>query len=189
VGSSFNSPMNHKAQRYGLIFIYAVLYVAYISLFSKRLQTWDWNVPGHCYNGMNDSFFGKNGHPTIDRQWVGLLSAYVFFSLSLAIGVAMDLIRRYFSPYVVLFAALMGPIHAYSIFSLRRYNETFLTSGITEQQWGFGQTVSMILLGTNVIVLVNGIQGEFSCALTSLFHQGLKKSKLMLFVRLSRMED
>jgi hypothetical protein len=59
--------MKHKAQRYGLIFIYAVLYVAYISLFSKRLQTWDWKVPGHCYNGMNDSFFGKNGHPTIDQ--------------------------------------------------------------------------------------------------------------------------
>jgi hypothetical protein len=79
----------------------------------------------------------------------------------------MDLIRRSFSPCVVLFAALMGPIHAYSIFSLRRYNETFLTSGVTEQQWGFGQTVAMILLGTNIIVLVNGIQGEFSCSLRS----------------------
>jgi hypothetical protein len=86
-------------------------------------------------------------------------------------------------------AALQSPFHASCIFTLRKENEALLTSGIMEQQWGFGQTVAMIFLGTNIIVLVNGIQGVFCRMLRFCFYQGLENSKLMLFVRLSRMED
>jgi len=98
-------------------------------------------------------------------------------------------VRRAVARDVLSFAAIQGPFHAYAIFTLRKDNEALLTSGIAEQQWGFGQIVAMILLGTNIVALVNGIQGKFSVQLRFCCYQGLESSKLMLFVRLSRMED
>jgi hypothetical protein len=75
------------------------------------------------------------------------------------------------SSFIVLnVAAFQFPLHVYSIFALRASNEALLSSGITEQQWGFGQIVAMILLGTNIVVLVNGIQGTSGCRLSSLNH-------------------
>lgn len=113
-------------------------------------------------------------------------SSYVFGSLAIAFG-RERLYRRSRAStlFVLVIAAAQGPVHAYSIFTLRRYNETLLTSGSTERQWGFGQIVAMILLGTNIVVLGNGIQGKFCCMLRIWVDKGLENSKLMVFVRLS----
>jgi hypothetical protein len=89
---------------------------------------------------------------------------------------------------VLTVAAFQFPLHVYSIFALRGSNEALLSGGITEQQWGFGQIVAMILLGTNIVVLVNGIQGTSGCRLSSSNHQGFENLKLTFFVRLPRME-
>jgi hypothetical protein len=173
-----------------LIFIWAILYLAYTSIFATRLLSWNYNHPGHCYNPSGSSNI-LSFHPAGDRSWISLWSVWVFTSLAMAYGLERGLlpVRRVVARGVLLFAAVQGPFHAYTIFTLRKDNEALLTSGFTEQQWGFGQTVAMILLGTNIIVLVNGIQGTFCCMLRFCFYQGLENSKLMLFVRLSRMED
>ena len=165
---SFGFTIKHKAQRYALIFIWAALYLAYTALFAKRMQSWNWNSPGHCYssNPQGSGFLSSPGN------WAAIFSSHVFISLLLATGVGIDLlhlgrIARNVSIMVLSFAAVQSPIHTYCIFALRGYNEAFLTSGTTEQQWGFGQTVAIILLGTNIVVLVNGIQGTSSCQITS----------------------
>jgi hypothetical protein len=158
--------MKHKTQRYGLIFIWATLYLAYISLFAKRVKYWNWNSPGHCYKipPDNNSLYAI----LLPRGWVVHGSILVFIGLLPAIGVGMSLFHRGRIWYcaragVLLVAAAQGPLHAYSIFALRSSNEAFLTSGATEQQWGLGQTVPMILLGTNITALMNGIQGKPNC--------------------------
>jgi hypothetical protein len=149
-----------------LIFIWAILYLAYTSIFAKRLLSWNDNIPGHCFHPTVTPFLA---HPAHDRVWVALWGAYAFISLGLAFGRGRGVFGRgrVATLAVLPVAAVQGPLHAYLSFTLRRNNETFLISGITEQQWGFGQIIAMILLGTNIIVLVNGIQGEFSCSLRS----------------------
>lgn len=60
---------------------------------------------------------------------------------------------------VLLIAMVQFSLHAYSIFTLRASNEKFLNGGSMEQQWGFGQIAAMLLLGANLVVLLNGLQG------------------------------
>jgi hypothetical protein len=67
-------------------------------------------------------------------------------------------------------AALQFPLHVYSIFTLRSLNESLLISGSAEQEWGFGQIVAVILLGTNLVTLVNGFQGMLSSFCWAKFH-------------------
>jgi hypothetical protein len=61
--------------------------------------------------------------------------------------------------WVLSWAALQVPLHLYSLLALRASNDKLLNSGITEQEWGFGQIVAVMLLGTNVLGLLNGVQG------------------------------
>jgi hypothetical protein len=65
---------------------------------------------------------------------------------------------------VLEFAFLQFPLHAYSVITLRRSNDSLLISGITEQEWGFGQVSAMILLAPNIVGIVVGITGELHYA-------------------------
>lgn len=55
------------------------------------------------------------------------------------------------------YALLQYPIHTYSVFMIRAMNESHLVQGSTEQDWGFGQVVAVTLLGSNVVILFEGI--------------------------------
>jgi hypothetical protein len=180
--------------------LWAVLYLVYTSIFDKRLQSWNWNSPGHCYNPHKTSLANAS-HPTVDYIYIGLTCLYLFASL-FAVVMVGGVGEIYPDPYcpqgccqvissfmVLTVAAFQFPLHVYSIFALRASNEALLSSGAPEQQWGFGQIVAIILLGTNIVVLVNGIQGTSGCRLSPLNHQGFENLKLTFFVRLPRMED
>lgn len=66
----------------------------------------------------------------------------------------------------LLLSLLQYPVHMYSVFMLRARNESHLVEGSTEQDWGFGQVVAVILLGNNVVMLVEGFSS--TCLLLSL---------------------
>jgi hypothetical protein len=73
-----------------------------------------------------------------------------------AFGGSMDI------QYTILMIALLQcPLHIYSIFALRAANERYLEGGSEEAQWGFGQTVAVVLLGGNVLQIVDGVVGEW----------------------------
>lgn len=57
----------------------------------------------------------------------------------------------------LLVALIQYPVHLYSIFVMRAMNESHLVQGSSEQDWGFGQVVAVILLGNNVVMLREGI--------------------------------
>jgi hypothetical protein len=61
---------------------------------------------------------------------------------------------------IVNVALLQCPLHIYSIFALRSSNERYLDSGGAERDWGFGQIVAMVLLGANILPVIDGIAGE-----------------------------
>ncbi|KAH5160497.1 hypothetical protein HBH69_044600 [Parastagonospora nodorum] len=56
-------------------------------------------------------------------------------------------------------ALLQCPLHIYSIFALRASNERYLDGGVSGSDWGFGQTVAMVLLGANFLSIADGITG------------------------------
>lgn len=58
---------------------------------------------------------------------------------------------------VLLIALLQYPVHVYSVWVLRAGNESNLTPGNSEQDWGFGQVVAVILLGSNIVLIIDGI--------------------------------
>jgi len=81
-----------------------------------------------------------------------------FFLCCLACG-GDDILRSATTVGVLIVAMLQYPLHIYSLFTLRGNNEGPLTNGSEEKHWGFAQIVAVVLLVTNVILLVNGIQG------------------------------
>ncbi|KAI8944359.1 hypothetical protein F4801DRAFT_223408 [Xylaria longipes] len=51
-------------------------------------------------------------------------------------------------PFLVLTVALIQyPVHAYTLFALRKSNEPYL-SGDSENQWGFGQVIALVLVAS-----------------------------------------
>ena len=61
---------------------------------------------------------------------------------------------------ILALALIQYPVHVWSIFALRAANDKLLTAGLAEQQWGFGQIVAIVLLGSNVVALCNGVGGQ-----------------------------
>jgi hypothetical protein len=66
-------------------------------------------------------------------------------------------------PLTILYVAyILYPIHTQSIISLRTANESLLTSGNTEQEWGFGQVSAIILLAPNLAGILVAVKGTSS---------------------------
>lgn len=86
-----------------------------------------------------------------------LMSLYfdTLMSTTLLGGPATELQR-----FILSIAMLQCPLHIYSIFALRSSNEKLLDEGSSERQWGFGQIAAMVLLGNNILQIVDGIAGK-----------------------------
>lgn len=62
---------------------------------------------------------------------------------------------------VLMLAMLQYPLHIYMIFALRAGNEHLL-NGDSENYWGFGQVVALVLLASSVIQGFRAILGRYS---------------------------
>jgi hypothetical protein len=58
-------------------------------------------------------------------------------------------------------AMIQYPVHIYAVFTLRRTNESLL-KGDSENYWGFGQIVALVLLASSVLEGLRAILGMFS---------------------------
>jgi len=164
------------------IYVWAIFYLAYTILFGRKLQGWDYTVPAHCYNTHNLAIPSSH-HPLVDNIYISITCVYIFFCLLCVYTyihfskVYQDFQRKEGKPemadgaielgkgaqYMILLVAfLQFPLHAYSIIVLRKENESLLTGGLTEQEWGFGQVSAMILLAPNAVGLVLGVSDFIS---------------------------
>ncbi|KUJ11627.1 uncharacterized protein LY89DRAFT_722739 [Mollisia scopiformis] len=157
IACSFSPDMDGKYIRYTLIAIWALLYLAYASLFGTQLQSWNYDKTGHCYITSRIATADAS-HPYFDTIYLSITCLYVNIALIFAFSVTSNQPKIMSQLLCMYLAALQFPLHVYSVSALRKSNEPVLNSGSSEQQWGFGQVVAMILLANNVIVLLNGIQ-------------------------------
>ncbi|KAH8759550.1 hypothetical protein F5882DRAFT_417108 [Hyaloscypha sp. PMI_1271] len=163
---SFSPTMPHKALRLALILLWAIMYLTYTILFGVRLRHWDCDIEGLCYNSSN--FATPNAsHPHVDNIYVSITCFWVFLSLLWSLHMFFDpprdqaegkANRAKFHNIILGIAALQFPLHVYSMFTLHSSNNNLLTGGSSEQEWGFGQIMAVMLLATNLVVLVNGYQ-------------------------------
>ncbi|KAH8769374.1 hypothetical protein F5882DRAFT_508932 [Hyaloscypha sp. PMI_1271] len=143
-----------------LVLLWFGIYLIYTGAFMGKLKSWDIATRGRCYNK------GGNGGPHI---YVGVTYSYMCSSVfvaglitygarakrsqSISTFKEMQRKRRWKVKYplaLLFMAYLLYPTHMRSIITLRTANESLLTSGNTEQEWGFGQVSAIILLAPNL---------------------------------------
>ncbi|KAH8768762.1 hypothetical protein BGZ57DRAFT_898373 [Hyaloscypha finlandica] len=72
---------------------------------------------------------------------------------------------------ILAIAMLQCPLHIYSIFALRASNEHYLEGG-SEKEWGLGQIAAVVLLGGNILQLVDGFIEHRKTAVLDTRHNG-----------------
>ncbi|RYC58491.1 hypothetical protein CHU98_g7716 [Xylaria longipes] len=192
----FKKP-NAIVSRVVLILVFLSLYLVFVILFGLKLQSWDDDIPGHCYRAGGISTEGA-AHPYVDNIYLAITALYLFVSLGIALKAAKINLQKYiqslqvaatpdhrspsrtsspnlfskagllllvqadidfqqlsescFDPsFLVLTVALIQyPVHVYTLFALRKSNEPYL-SGDSENQWGFGQVVALVLVASVLI--------------------------------------
>ncbi len=166
--------------------IFSGLYLAYAVEFGKALQTWDYATPGRCYHTQFTAATIAS-HPTVDKVYLGITCFYMFGALlssippaflplnPMAILESRDQItttaargvevgwpigaRKELYRFSVLFAAILQyPLHLYSAVALRLSNEEFL-EGASEQEWGFGQVIALMIVADTLIKCGSAVYG------------------------------
>jgi len=154
-----------------LLFIFTAFYVAFAVLFGLRLADWENKIAGLCYHSDNIAL-SSAAHPAADRAY--LIATSLLMGLALAGCLVLNprafgqiwglldikstdegrvfvlgLILLY--PAFLMFLSLIFvsfgqyPLHLYMAVKIRMANEKFL-SGDSENSWGFGQIVPLVLL-------------------------------------------
>lgn len=72
-----------------LILIWGVLFIAYASVFGTRLQTWDDEVPAHCYK-TTATALPNASHPLVDRIYIGITCLYIAGTFGFASQLALQ---------------------------------------------------------------------------------------------------
>ncbi|KAK7908845.1 hypothetical protein PG985_016148 [Apiospora marii] len=149
-----------------LLTVFMLLYLLFIIIFGRVLQSWDDGVSGRCY--MTSAISSPaSAHPLVDHAYLAVTAIYMFGSLFFCIpgARAMWLNPSKFSPQsgrylltkmtmgysfnparidsVLGLALMQYPLHGYMVYALRLSNEKHL-SGNSENEWGFGQIVALI---------------------------------------------
>jgi ABC-type spermidine/putrescine transport system permease subunit I len=71
-----------------LIAIWAVLFVAYISVFTTRLQKWDYEVPSYCYQAATARSNAR--HPYVDNIYIAITCLFIVVSYSYALALSLN---------------------------------------------------------------------------------------------------
>ncbi|KAK1760292.1 hypothetical protein QBC47DRAFT_408375 [Echria macrotheca] len=136
--------------RHRMTYTFSLLFLALAILLEVRLGDWstDPAAPaGSCFHVSGLLAAPGAAHPAADRVYVAITAAWLLVVMFLAIfqGPA----RRH---SVLLAAVVQFPVHLYAVIALRTGNQAFLESegGEQENDWDFGQTTAVLLLGVTV---------------------------------------
>lgn len=175
---------SYNRDRSVMIALFICLYIAFIRLFGMELNKWNDKVPGHCYYAVVIPFLNRL-HPLTDILYLTSTSMSFFNSMGFCGEIyfsssklqriyaqrfpnkrIIKLLTPMLAPYdykalLLLLATFQYVIHIYMIFAMRAANEHHL-KGDSENSWGFGQVVAMVLLGSSVLQGVRAIIGMYS---------------------------
>lgn len=142
---------------------FATLYLVFVSYFGIALNNWDYNKTGRCYH-YDHVALPDSSHPDVDKAYLVATCVFMFVLLFCCVILgkpATEYLRRGKtgrSPdfgmwlliwiariFLLITALLQYPLHLYMVVSLRVANDKYL-QGDSENTWGFGQIVALILL-------------------------------------------
>ncbi|KAL3474307.1 hypothetical protein BJX99DRAFT_182819 [Aspergillus californicus] len=147
---SLRDRFSHPSGRYRGTFIFATLYAALIILLCIRLADWDPNkAPGRCYfSHLVTSPHAS--HPGDDQIYVSITGSWLIAILLASIFLGVNRRRG-----ILILAALHFPLHLYMAITLRLANQgKFEGETKHENEWDFGQTTAVVLLGIALVELV-----------------------------------
>lgn len=144
--------------------LFCVLYLVFSALFGRALQFWDWNEPGKCYD-TSLLAMPSASHPYVDVIYLGVTCFFMFVSCSVPVYVLLFMTTgdveeaEERAETVLILSFVQYPLHLYSVVALRVSNGRLL-EGDSEDTWGFGQVVALVLLGAVLARCVYGVFGE-----------------------------
>ena len=172
--------MENKRVRRLSIGISATLYTAFAIFFGIRLNKWNDTLPGKCYNASLVSSHNAK-HPLVDQIYLGVTSFYVF-----VLGFCATPYHSDGSP--IIFGSqssgigtllLQFVLHMYTVIALRVSNQHLLDNAKLEEQWGFGQILALVMLGTTLLECAKGVEGEKSRLAPQVIRYPVKCSSLI----------
>jgi hypothetical protein len=173
------SPPSRRRARLGAVLVYTTMHIAFSAQFIRELNSWDDDVIGKCYNGMMVS--GVHNHPLVDKVYV-ITTTFILAVCLMAMMIYLmimeyeeregrinpRLVARY-GGCTIKTITLMGlvsaltqfPLHLYMMIALRMTNQGLLTDS-NENQWGFGQSVAIIMLWVTIQGCICAWFGKFT---------------------------
>ncbi|KAB8265130.1 hypothetical protein BDV32DRAFT_145156 [Aspergillus pseudonomiae] len=136
--------------RYRATFIFIILYLALLILLCVRLGEWAPNTaPGRCY--FSHLVTGPSAsHPGSDQIYVAVTGSWLI--IVILAGVFMGVRGR---RGILILSSLHFPLHLYMAIALRQANQGKFEGEIKhENEWDFGQTTAVVLLGIAVVELL-----------------------------------
>ena len=157
--------------RYWAVTIFTIIYLIVSIFYGVRLRGWSDNIPGHCYEADRIALPNAS-HPYVDNIYLGITCTYflAFWYLVVATMPADDIApdgdnKAHENEYYMLWIAMLQlPLHMYSAFALRASNQHLMTDQ-SETEWGFGQTVAMIMVGGTVVECLKGFKSSYKISL------------------------
>ena len=125
-----------------LIFVFLILYLIFAILFGIRLDQWDNNVPGRCYEAGALSL-PNSKHPHVAKIYLGITCLFMFVSLHLTLVMAVSRCKAH-SAWVKRYAAVLFPVNLdrgtltdyFSAFSLpRSLKQWVVKPGLNSRIW------------------------------------------------------
>ncbi|KAF2675445.1 hypothetical protein BT63DRAFT_450431 [Microthyrium microscopicum] len=158
IAVTFGYKREFRKLRIALVIIFLFLYVGFTITFGIRLRDWSDEKAGLCYNTVTIAT-SYSQHPTADYAYIGITCPFMIIVTVIALLAMGNKDRGFFksevsslSPgqlagNVFFYAFLQFPLHFYSVVALRASNQSRIDpASMSENEWGFGQVVSVILL-------------------------------------------
>lgn len=179
---SFKTLKKHTGIRLVSVILLLVLFLTFSIAFGLKLNAWDESKPGHCYNASKISH-GSAKHPYHDHLYLGFTVWAVVGALIWACGGCFDGDAQPTDPITVFFyklakflpgnagelaavkmvltyAFIQLPLHLYMVIALRATNQPLL-EGDSENAWGFGQVISMVMVAATLSECWKGYRGAW----------------------------
>ncbi|KAI1343645.1 hypothetical protein F5Y15DRAFT_172022 [Xylariaceae sp. FL0016] len=144
--SKLEQPAHRLSLRYATTYIYAIFFFALTIVLITHLLRWNDRSPepGLCYDTRGTSDPGSEA-PATEIFYVAVTGISLLSFMVLAIFGGQRLRRP-----LVIIAILQFILHAYMMVVVREANQPLLEGVEREDDWDFGQTTALLLLGLSL---------------------------------------
>lgn len=156
--SNYEFWKTRRRSRFIWVTLFESLYLAYYVLFDRALSSWDDTIPKKCYITTTCNVASTTCHPRSDLIYLRVTFIWAVISITACIDWISTLMKQQNSVKPIIIGLLQYPIHLYMLITMRGMNADLLT-GYSENTWGFGQVVALVLLSPTLLEILRGIKG------------------------------